>query len=453
MSPHETTVITQSTQDVASFQHANHYPSLHADRTDPIDPAPAVFQPATTTRTRLNITSRTSSSSSSSTVSTSTSPGSFAIARKYKPNTKKGSLQLPTIPPSYRDVFSMRFTSNARPSLTPLGHRLLHLSESKLNQLEPALGGRDTATLLWKGVLVREAVKSAWRSVDEGVQAEMNDWSHKAAMGLDVIGEDDEEEEELEEQEGRWFEELVSSFGEDDFGEGQGAYAHEWADANVASAFDDVEYDEADMEAYTLPSSPSPTLATIAIPALPVSPAPDYDFLPASEVTSTEVEILEVSDEDEDEDIYESDSDSEIDYHYGTRSAHLVFPEPHPLQPIIIPLSVPRAQPLAPHPTPLTPISPFTLDYSDDLDECADSFLLPPPLVRSFSSDSAASMREDDDDPCVTPPQYSCEELEEEAPVPPVEVEHGYIMTKRALSGMGSWLGLQLDGEGDSVFA
>jgi hypothetical protein len=351
----------------------------------------------------------------------------------------------------------MRFTSNARPSLTPLGHRLLSLSESKLNQLEPVLGGRDTATLLWKGVLVREAVKSAWRSVDEGVQAEMNDWSHKAAMGLDVIGEDDEEEEEEfeEEKEGRWFEELVSSFGEDDFGEGQAGYAHEWADANVASAFDDVEYDEADMEAYTLPSSPSPILAAVAVPPSPRSPTVDYNALPASDVTTTEVEVLEVSDEEDEADYdYESHVDWQIGHDFRTRFLHLAFPGPQPLQPIIEPLAVPRALPIAPHPTPLTPVSPFTLDYSDDLDECADSFLLPPPLVRSFSSDSAASMREDDeDDPCVTPPQYSCEELEEEAPVPAVEVEHGYIMTKRALSGMGSWLGLQLNDEGDGVFA
>jgi hypothetical protein len=59
---------------------------------------------------------------------------------------------------------------------------------------------------LWKGVVVREAVKSAWKSVDQGSFGEMNDWHSKSAMGLDVIGEDEEEEEVGVAQEERWFE-------------------------------------------------------------------------------------------------------------------------------------------------------------------------------------------------------------------------------------------------------
>jgi hypothetical protein len=150
----------------------------------------------------------------------------------------------------------MRFQSTVRPVLTPLGQRLITLSERKLYALEPPVGGRDEATLL-KGILIQESVKSAWRSVEQGHQVQVNDWQSNNAMGLDVIGEEEEEEEEVEQEERseRWFEELVQSFGDDEMID---EHEHEWAESEVGSAVDedDFEYYE-EFEHYTLPSPPS----------------------------------------------------------------------------------------------------------------------------------------------------------------------------------------------------
>jgi hypothetical protein len=130
--------------------------------------------------------------------------------------------------------------------------------------LEPPTGGRDQANLL-KGILIQEAVRSAWRSVEQGHQVEVNNWQSTNAMGLDVIGEDEEEEEEGrelgevdddEERSASLFEELLQNLTEYEAME-----EHEWAESEVGSAIDqdDFEYDQ-DFEHYTLPSPPpSPT--------------------------------------------------------------------------------------------------------------------------------------------------------------------------------------------------
>jgi len=170
----------------------------------------------------------------------------------------------------------MRFQSTVRPVLTPLGQRLITLSERKLYALEPPVGGRDEANLL-KGILIQESVRSAWRSVEQGHQVQVNDWQSNNAMGLDVIGEEEEEEEEVEQEERseRWFEELVQSFGDDEMID---EHEHEWAESEVGSAIDedDFEYYE-EFEHYTLPSPPSSptqlpssppsTLSTLASPS------------------------------------------------------------------------------------------------------------------------------------------------------------------------------------------
>lgn len=312
----------------------------------------------------------------------------------------------------------MRFTSTARPSLTPLGHRLLHLSESKLANLEPGLGGRDTASTLWKGVVVREAVKSAWKSVDQGSLGEMNDWHSKSAMGLDVIGEDEEEEEVGVAQEERWFENLMSSFGDDDVDQ-EAQAPHEWIESNVAGAFDDidnVEYYDEDMEAYTLPTR-SPITSPTNLPAsLPAYEAVSYDEV------QVRVEVSPAADLDDDVQVAFVDN---------------VLLVEQPAQPVLAALAQPYS---ASHPPFGSPISPLSLSpISDDLDQYAQDFLLPPPLVRSLSSSS--SSLEDDDDPCVTPPTYSYEELEDEDR----PVDDGFAMTKKAF-GTG-WLELRLDDE------
>lgn len=264
----------------------------------------------------------------------------------------------------------MRFTSNVKPALTPLGHRLLYLSESKLVNLEPGIGGRDVGLL--KGVMIREAVKSAWQSVDQGV-GEFNDWHSTRAMGLDVVEEEEEEEEE------KWFEDLISTFDEE-----VTEYQHDWVESNVAGAFDDFDiYDDEGMEAFTLtrsPPSPQPIITVAIVP--------------------------------EEEEIHQ------------------------PAQPILPALTHPT-----PSSTPAGTPSPLLLSPDvDDLDDCADDFLLPPPLVRSFSSASTSSL-EDDDDVCVTPPSYSCEELEEEAPI-----IGGFEMTRKVFND--GWLGLNLVEDG-----
>ena len=332
----------------------------------------------------------------------------------------------------------MRFTSSTRPALTPLGHRLLHLSESKLAYLEPGVGGRDSASAMWKGVIVREAVKSAWKSVDQG-SGDLTDWSSKSAMGLDIIGEDEEEEDEEEEEEGRWFEDLVSSFGEDDF-------EHDAAWTSSAPSYDE----SARSFSFTSPRSSPIEFGVVSA-----------DLILSSDEAEVEVGVVEVNDESEydyQDPVLQVKSlnfaaDVDAPLTGDTKHAHLVSDmkslylslPAQPLQPILMP----HAHPIAPVPTSLTPISPFTLNdvlLGDDLDQMSDSFLLPPPLVRSFSSVSTSSLQ---DDECVTPPAEDCRELAEDdeddydEEMQEAEYEDGYAMTKRLMAG--GWLGLSLN--------
>lgn len=300
----------------------------------------------------------------------------------------------------------MRFTSNARPSLTPLGHKLLHLSEVKLSNLDSPLGGREIGSAMWKGVVVREAVKSAWKSVETD-DSEMTDWRSQGAMGLDVISEDEEEEAVTED---KWFDNLLSTLGEDeeyDFG------SHEWAESSVCEpVLDDLEYDVEDIQAYTIPSSPpssppsQPAILPVSVTTLtattsPVTFADTYTYADDTEVAIVEVEDVDDIDDCECEECHVARPEMVIN------RGDLVYPT----QPVIL-----RADPLL-SATSSTTTSPCESPMSDitecdlDWEEPDDNFLLPPPLHRSSYSSSSSATDENEIE-CQTPVQ-TCEDLEE----------------------------------------
>lgn len=344
---------------------------------------------------------------------------------------------------SRRRLSDMRFQSNVRPVLTPLGQRLITLSERKLYSLEPPIGGRDEANLL-KGILIQESVRNAWRQVEQGHQVQVNDWQSNNAMGLDVIGEEEEEEEEeeaaQEERSERWFEELVQSFGDDEMLDEQ---EHEWAESEVGSAVDedDFEYYE-EFEHYTLPSPPSSptqlpssppsTLSTLA------SPPTSYSSLGMSLDTNVTVDVVEVSQEVLSvmevssgpiwRDSVPStpllsasrsptsspitsfslvDDDIEID--------HLAMPEPYRHRDVgqgeVINIVKSDHRPSTPILSASCSPSLSVLPKDDELD--CDDLTLPPALHRCSSTSSILCDCEDfdSDDDCDTPP-LECEDLD-----------------------------------------
>lgn len=112
----------------------------------------------------------------------------------------------PTRPHTLRGTSNMHFASSTTPTLTPLGVRLLSVSRHKLTSLEPSVGGRDKNDLLRRGVLVREALRSAWATLDSPAPtSELTDWRAPDALGLSVLSEEDEEE-----AEERWLDDVLS---------------------------------------------------------------------------------------------------------------------------------------------------------------------------------------------------------------------------------------------------
>ncbi|WWC87801.1 uncharacterized protein L201_002693 [Kwoniella dendrophila CBS 6074] len=311
----------------------------------------------------------------------------------------------------------MRFTSpNSKPSLTPAGYKLLHLSEKKLSYLDGSL--YDEGPALLKGVLVKESIKSAWKSVQEGSVVEMNDWTSLSAMGLDVVSEDDEDDEFNSEiqsgKEERWFEDLVSSFGEDDFDQPQSSQLqeeHEWVESNVTEpVFDEFDYDSSQIEAFTFPTpSSSPT----SIPVDTTSSVP--------KVIVTDVDVVEVSDDDDEE---EEAVDLAIPSHhhhsiietFGSISQKSVMEQS---------IASPSLDPVSSHGlVPPSPIEAITSDWDEsiylypqpyytDFDDYIDDFSLPPPLIRSLSSSSTSTIDPDEEKECGTPP-LRCSELDEQ---------------------------------------
>ena len=337
----------------------------------------------------------------------------------------------------------MYFHSSTRPSLTPLGWRLISLSEQKLYDIDASpIGARESGSALRRGVLVREAVKSAWRSVEDGQKGEMNDWHAHNAMGLDVIGENEEEEEEEGQQEERWFEDLLSSLGEEEVRVEQRA---EWAVSEVQGVDDEV-YDVEDMEAYTIPLPPSPTVMpkspVLSTSLISTSPTPVDRFVaPQMAVAHTTVDIVSVDDlEDFSDSPFKSfDSFDSSSSFSPVSSVSAISSGTDALSNTTSTSSLPSlslsasiSASLSPLSIPLTPISPITPidraitasstgftyasfpgvsvpipDLSELELECAyeyaDGLLLPPPLCRSWSSTSTSTCGSNEDDECRTP--------------------------------------------------
>ncbi|GFZ49951.1 hypothetical protein JCM24511_07354 [Saitozyma sp. JCM 24511] len=143
------------------------------------------------------------------------------------------------------EVDDIRFTSPelARPTTTPLRHRLLHLSEQKLDWLEPSVGNREAGTCLRKGVLVREAVRSTGRSLAQGSVEGMTDWCRRGGKAPRATGkeeEDDDDEKrlvEVQDEEGGggrvWVEELLANMGQDEYTCDDGREV-EWTESSVS---------------------------------------------------------------------------------------------------------------------------------------------------------------------------------------------------------------------------
>ncbi|WVN85771.1 TIGR01458 family HAD hydrolase [Cryptococcus depauperatus CBS 7841] len=303
------------------------------------------------------------------------------------------SVEFPTYPlitPTLsRDASDdMRFTCpDTRPSLTPLGHRLLCLSEQKLAFLEES--SFDEGKALLKGVLVREAVRLAWTNVHEGSVSEMNDWHAKGAMGLEVYDEEDEEEDSGEKE---WFEDIISSFGEEEVLCGE----HEWAESSVSMPEDDFELNVEGMQAFTFPP---PSLTCLPLDAI----------VSSHEHPDTDVNVVEVDDDESNTLDVVYLEESRPAQPFTATTLHFA-----PETPVIEPVPSPQLVP----PSPLPLLSATTWDslfsdqreYFTDFEEYVDDFSLPPPLLRTLSS-STASSEADDGEACKTPPLRS-DELE-----------------------------------------
>ncbi|KAL7419800.1 hypothetical protein Q5752_005716 [Cryptotrichosporon argae] len=359
----------------------------------------------------------------------------------------------------------MRFPSSTRPTITPLGQRLLALSSAKLSSLDyPAPGARDEAHVLRRGVLVREAIRSAWRAVDDGSHAALSDWHVPGAMALGDVPEEDESSEDefaaacagpqsAPHEEERWFEDLISglSSSEDEYDAPGG---HQWVDSTVSMPdADDFEYEyEDDMVAFTLPP-----IASLAVEVQAV------DMSYSVEVMSPDDQTLDLVDDvydafdaevDAGHEMYDA-LDAEIDAGHETdcecgddeseppspptpclaQRLHPPWPDwrrlsaDQPPQPMLLGLSVVALPDAA--------VSDSASDH-DDLDDLDPAELaLPPPLVRSSSSGSSPSSS--DDEGCVTPARSIlefAEEIGERIQKPKSQVE-------QPPSGLGLELGMQ----------
>nr|XP_019012176.1 uncharacterized protein I206_03019 [Kwoniella pini CBS 10737]OCF50957.1 hypothetical protein I206_03019 [Kwoniella pini CBS 10737] len=270
----------------------------------------------------------------------------------------------------------------------------------------------DEGPALLKGILVKEAIRSAWQSVQEGSVVEMNDWTSMSAMGLEVVSEEDEEDQVEAEisgnpsastaREERWFEDLVSSFGEDDLENSiPQPEQHEWVESNVSEpVFDDYDYDydPTQMEAFTFPSPTSPLSPVAIVP----------------QVRVTDVEIVEVNDGECEAEAGFDRSKSTIERLDSTSLVHVENRQHDHLTPVLKPLSSGGLVPPSPIEA-ITSVSvspewdesiyPYPQPYYTEMDDYIDDFYLPPPLIRSLSSGSTHSMEGEE---CGTPPlRYS----------------------------------------------
>ncbi|KAI9632576.1 uncharacterized protein MKK02DRAFT_40880 [Dioszegia hungarica] len=200
----------------------------------------------------------------------------------------------------------MRFsTTYSRPILTPLGQRLLILSERKLYDLDAPIGTRESGTTLLRTILVQQTVRAAWDAVDQGRQGGLNDWSSPTAMGLDVLGEEDEEEaESLAEKEDRWFEDLLSDLGEE---EEPPAYVYSLSASSstpsytLSPAVATVQVLSADTTPSAFEAALGPTShIEYILPSLDLSPPCSLPITPTDETTNPDLLPLDELDEYDD---------------------------------------------------------------------------------------------------------------------------------------------------------
>ncbi|WOO85217.1 uncharacterized protein LOC62_06G008716 [Vanrija pseudolonga] len=256
----------------------------------------------------------------------------------------------------------MHFSSSVAPTLTPLGVRLLSLSNRKLTDLEAPVGSREPGFALLRGVLVREAVRSAWASLEQG-PTELTNWRAPTALGLDTLSEEDEDEEdELETVEQRWLDDVLDESDEDG------------VSVMAASDYDVEYYDVNGLQAYTLDSAVTYGEETTA----------------SSDVTV--VEVAAVDDDDE----YDEDEYTEV------AATWLELSEPEKPQHVEDVAAEPEAVAEAAATPTYGDYFGYAAPGAED-DACLQQS--PPPLMRrSLSSCSTDSLDDEDDNCCRTPP-------------------------------------------------
>lgn len=273
----------------------------------------------------------------------------------------------------------MHFASNTQPTLTPLGVRLLNVSRHKLSSLEPSVGGRDKNDLLRRGVLVREALRSAWATLDTPAPAsELTDWRAPDALGLSVLSEEDEEE-----AEERWLDDVLSDM-EDDSSDS----SSDWAETTVGTP--DLEEDDMMCCEFEIAHIESVELDE------------NYDDLVYEDLASVVVHVAVVCDDDD-----EDDEDDAV-----VATAWLELPRKHSPAVVYCDDVAKSSQSADSHrlhqalsqlaSTGTEPRADFIEADIEELEEL-------PALQRCSAEDDD----EDDDDCCRTPPLLSCEDLEE----------------------------------------
>ncbi|BEI82100.1 hypothetical protein CcaverHIS002_0212600 [Cutaneotrichosporon cavernicola] len=157
----------------------------------------------------------------------------------------------------------MQFASTRSMTLTPLGQRLLALSRAKLHSLDAAPGSRDPTDGLRRGVLVREAIRSAWASLETPTaHHELTSWR---APALDVLTEEDEEEEYDDEE--RWLDAQLADAADDDDDDEECTVS--------APVYDEYEFEAT--ESYTISYSTANCTSGIDVTVVAVCDSDDED--------------------------------------------------------------------------------------------------------------------------------------------------------------------------------
>lgn len=304
---------------------------------------------------------------------------------------------------------NMHFASNT--SITPLGVRLLNVSRAKLEALDLPIGTREPENALHRGVLVREAVRSAWASVESNNTSQLTDWRSTNALGLDAVTEEDEEDFDSDMAEERWLDDVLANVEQAD--------EPYWIEATVGTPdYEDEDYEYAEAESYTFPSRASGADVTVvAVSDLDADDEYVDSWLELDEST-WQVKAPQYSTRSEEEDLPELSPPS------SSTSSSSSLPTPSP-RPVLLERAAYEAMSPPKKTLYVTEDDHIVFDFYDDsyndfndcLDgECAEDFI-PPPLDKC--DDSSYRFEDDDDDDCEcrTPPLMpsDCSELEEVA--------------------------------------